>query len=68
MLKRWACYAAAVVLTLLCLLDPWRPAHYRDAVVDVGQAIAASLVACVLFVAPLVYAIHIERAKLRSGF
>ena len=68
LLKRWACYAAVVALALLCLLDPWRPAHYRDAIVDIGQAIAASLVALVLFVAPLVYAIHVERAKLRAGF
>ena len=66
--KRWACIAAVVADALLCLLDPWRPAHYPGAVVDIGQALATSLVACVLFVAPLAAAVVVERTKLRPGF
>lgn len=66
--KWWACIAAVAVVALVCLIEPWWPANYRDAVVDPLQAIATSLVACLLFVAPLVYALIIERSKLRSGF
>ena len=66
--KTWACIVTIIAIALLCLLDPWRPDYYRDAVVRPGQAIAGSLVGLILFVAPLIYATYLERSKLRSGF
>jgi len=67
-LKQWACYTTAVVGALVCILEPWRPAYYPGAVVDVGYAIAAGVMGCVLFVAPLTVACIVERAELKRGF
>lgn len=67
-LKRWACIAAVVGAWLICLGYPWRPDLYRDAVVDVGSAIAASVMACVIIAVPLTIACIVDRSKLRPGF
>lgn len=67
-LKLWACYTTAVVGALVCILEPWRQANYPGAVVDPSAAIAAGVMGCVLFVAPLTVACIVERAELKSGF
>jgi hypothetical protein len=67
-LKLWACYTAAVVGALVCIIEPWLPSNYPGAVVDVTSAVAAGVMGCVLFVAPLTVACIVERAELRSGF
>jgi len=67
-LKRWACIAAVVAAGLLCFIAPWRSPDNLGTAVDAGQAIATSLVACLLFVVPLIAAVVIERDKLKPGF
>jgi len=67
-LKLWACLAAVIVLALFCLIDPWQPSQYANAVVEVPWALATSIVSLVLFAVPLAAATYVERKDLQSGF
>ena len=67
-LKRWACFAAVAGFWIVCLAYPWRPELYRGAVIDLGEALVASVMACVVVAVPVTIACVVYRSKLKPGF
>jgi hypothetical protein len=66
-LRQWACIATVVAAWLLCLGEPWRPAHYPGEIIDPMSAIGAGLMAVVMVAAPLTYAWYAARSQLKPG-